>query len=159
MATAKLKLPPQVVRLVLLTLGIVGSYLVARYFLTPASFGQYGFYRGQALDEMASHPITYAGRAACEDCHYDECQKVLQFEHKTLSCEACHGAAQAHVENPDIKPAVLTYSHCVRCHEANPSRPAWHKQIDSRDHYTGEPCVSCHVPHAPTEVPEEPPAP
>ena len=52
MAAAKPKLPPQIVRLVLLTVGIVGSYLVARYFLTPSSFGQYGFYRGQALEEV-----------------------------------------------------------------------------------------------------------
>ena len=36
------RMPPQIVRLVLLTIAIVGSYLVARYFLTPPSFGQYG---------------------------------------------------------------------------------------------------------------------
>jgi len=153
------KLPPQIVRLVLLTIGIVTTYLVARYFLTPPSFGEYGFYRGAALEEAASHPLVFAGRSACQECHAEEYDMLLANGHRTLSCEACHGPGQAHVEDPDIKPAVLTYSHCVRCHAANPSRPAWQKQIDPRDHYTGDTCVSCHVPHAPAEVPEEPEAP
>lgn len=151
-----LRMPPQIIRLVLLTIGIVGTYMVAKYFLTPPSFGQYGFYRGDALVEHASHPVTFAGKKACEECHSEEYAKLTQFEHKTLSCEGCHGAGQAHVEDPDVKLAVLTYSHCVRCHQANPSRPAWHAQIDPKDHYTGETCTSCHVPHAPSEVPEEP---
>jgi hypothetical protein len=152
-------MPPQIVRLVLLTIGIVGTYLVAKYFLTPPSFGEYGFYRGEALAEAASHPRSYAGKKACEECHSDEYQMLQTFGHKTLSCEGCHGAGQAHVDDPDVKLAVLTYSHCVRCHAFNPSRPTWHKQIDPKDHYTGETCISCHVPHAPSEVPEEPTTP
>lgn len=155
----KLRLPPQIVRLVLLTVGIVGSYLVARYFLTPSSFGRYGFYRGDALMELASHPPVFAGRKACEDCHFDEFEKLSKFGHKTLSCEACHGAGQAHVDNQDVEMAILNVSHCVRCHEANPSRPSWHKQVSLREHYPGEACTGCHVPHAPSEVPEEPKAP
>ena len=154
MASGKLKLPPQVVRLVLLTVAIVGSYLIARYFLTPASFGQYGFYRGDALDEIASHPLAFAGKESCEDCHYDEYEMLTRFEHKTLSCEGCHGAGQAHVDDPDIKLTILNISHCVRCHEYNPSRPEWHKQIDLREHYAGDACTDCHVPHAPSEIPE-----
>ena len=42
----RLNMPPQIVRLVLLTIGIVAAYLVARYILTPSSFGQYGFIAG-----------------------------------------------------------------------------------------------------------------
>jgi len=145
--------PPQVVRLVLLALGIVGSYLVARYFLTPTSFGEYGWYRGEALAEVASHPTVYAGKKACDECHSEVYQTVLKHEHKSLSCETCHGPGQAHADNPDVKMQVLTYSHCVRCHEANPSRPKWHKQIVSKTHYTGSKCTECHVPHAPLEVP------
>jgi hypothetical protein len=33
-------MPPQVLRLFLLAIGIVGSYFIARYFLTPPSFRQ-----------------------------------------------------------------------------------------------------------------------
>jgi len=146
-------LPPQIVRLVLLTVGIVGSYLVARGFLTPTTFGQYGWYRGDALMELASQPRVYAGMNACGECHLDQAQKLSKFTHKSLSCEVCHGPGQAHVEDFDKKLATLTHSHCLRCHEANPSRPKWHKQINSREHFPGEKCVECHQPHAPTEVP------
>lgn len=146
-------MPPQIVRLVLLTIGIVGSYLVARSFLTPASFGQYGWFRANAMGEIASLPRSYAGRKACAECHDDEQKKLAQKEHKTLSCEGCHGPALAHVDNPDVKPDILTFSHCTRCHEANPSRPKWHKQISSRTHYPGQKCTECHVPHQPSEVP------
>lgn len=149
----RFQMPPQIVRLVLLTIGIVGSYLLAKYFLTPPSFGQYGFYRGEALAEAASRPTVYAGKKACEECHSEELEQLAKFGHKGLSCEACHGAGQAHADDPDVKLAVLSYSHCVRCHEANPSRPKTHKQIDPKDHYVGDKCTECHVAHAPSEVP------
>jgi len=152
----RFKLPPQIVRLVLLTIGIVGSYLVARSFLTPHSFGQYGWYRGDALMERASLPRVYAGKLACDECHSEQVQKLAKFGHKTLACEVCHGPAQAHADFPDAKehqPDKQNTTACTRCHEANPSRPKWHKQINSRDHYAGQKCVECHVPHAPSEVP------
>lgn len=149
------KMPPQVLRIVLLAIGIVAAYSVARYFLTPASFGEYGWYRGAALAELATRDRVYAGKKACEECHSDEYQKLMKHEHKGLSCEACHGPGEAHVQNPDnpdVKMAVLHYSLCLRCHEANPSRPKWHKQIVSKNHYPGK-CTECHMPHSPSEVP------
>lgn len=36
-----MKMAPQIVRLLLLTIAIVGSYIVARAMLTPPSFGEY----------------------------------------------------------------------------------------------------------------------
>lgn len=147
------KMPPQVFRLILLVIGIVATYGIARYFLTPASFHQYGWFRGDALAEVASRPAVYAGKKACEECHSDQYQKLQKFEHKTLSCEGCHGAGQGHADNPDVKMEVLNFGHCVRCHEANPSRPKWHKQIVTKNHYPGSKCSECHVPHAPSEVP------
>ena len=149
------KMPPQLLRIFLLAVGIVAAYGVARYFLTPASFGQYGWYRGAALAEMATRDQVYAGKKACEECHSDEYQKLMKHEHKGLSCESCHGPGEAHVlnlDNPDVKMAELHYSLCLRCHEANPSRPKWHKQIVSKNHYTGK-CTECHASHSPSEVP------
>ena len=92
------KMPPQLFRIVLLAVGIVGAYSVARYFLTPPSFGEYGWYRGAALAELATRDRVYAGKQACEECHSDEYQKLIKHEHKSLSCEACHGPGEAHVE-------------------------------------------------------------
>jgi len=147
------KIPPQVIRLILLTVVIVATYLVARYYLTPTSFGRFGWYRADALGELASRPTVFAGKKACDECHSDHIQKLAKAEHKTLSYEACHGVAQAHVDNPDLKLEKLTFTHCVRCHEASPSRPKWLKQINSKDHYTGQRCTECHSPHQPNEVP------
>jgi hypothetical protein len=148
------QMPPQIFRLILLVIGIVVVYLTARYFLTPSSFREYGWYRGAALAELANRQPVFAGKKACEECHSDEFQKLLKDSHKTLSCEACHGAGEAHAENPDVKIDRSSVGACLRCHEANPSRPKWHKQIVSKTHYSGSSkCTECHVPHAPNEVP------
>jgi hypothetical protein len=149
----KFKVPPQIVRLLLLLVGIVSSYCIARAFLTPRTFGQYGWFRGVALDELRVNPVVFAGKKACEECHSDQVAKVAKFAHKNISCEACHGPRQEHAQDPDVKMEVKSFSHCLRCHEANPSRPKTHKQIVSKDHYTGSKCLECHLPHAPSEVP------
>ncbi len=149
----RLKIPPQILRLILLTIGIVGSYMVARAFLRPSSFGQYGWYRGDALEEIAARKPAFAGRQSCDECHSEVLQKVARFEHKTVSCESCHGPALAHGDNPDLKLARLTDADCMRCHESNVSRPKWLKQIALKDHFRGQRCVECHLPHQPNEVP------
>ena len=85
-----------------------------------------------------------------------ETEKLLKHVHKTLSCEACHGPSQAHVDDPENgrhKPDKLNAVACLRCHEANPSRPKWHKQITLKSHYVGQKCTECHSPHQPNEVP------
>jgi hypothetical protein len=149
----RFKLPPQILRLVLLTLAIVGSYLAARSFLTPLSFGQYGWYRGNALGEIAnSREPLFAGKQSCDECHSDILHKLAVDAHKTLSCEACHGVSREHGNNPDILPVKASGSHCIRCHEANLARPAWLKQIVVKDHY-GPKCTECHVPHQPSKTP------
>ncbi len=177
---SRFKIPPQILRLVLLTLGIVGSYFVARAFLTPASFGRYGWYRADALEEIAARTPVHAGRLACDECHSEIFPKLAKGSHKTISCETCHGVSRDHADNPDIKAGLIkdrmfsgeikpaataeigtngvpsagrfTGVHCIRCHEANPSRPAWFKQIVVKTHYSGK-CTECHLPHQPTEVP------
>ncbi len=146
-------MPPQILRLFLLLVGIVASYGLARYFLTPPTFGQYGWYRGVALAELRARPLVFAGRKDCEECHSDESAKLAKFAHKNVSCEACHGPRYEHAQDPDVKMTVVSFSHCLRCHEANPSRPKTHKQIVSKTHYSGSKCIECHVPHAPSEVP------
>ena len=136
----------------MLTLAIVGSYLVARSVLTPSSFGEYGWYRGDALAEIASRPPVFAGKQSCDECHSDILHEMAADAHKTLSCEDCHGVSREHTDNPDILPVKSTGSHCIRCHEANVARPAWLKQIVVKDHY-GPNCIECHVPHQPTKSP------
>jgi len=147
------KPPPQIVRILLLLVGIVSSYCVARAFLTPRTFGQYGWFRGAAIDELRARPLAFAGRKSCEECHDDEVKRLAKFSHKNLSCETCHGPRWENAQNPDVKVEVISFASCLRCHEANPSRPKTHKQIVPKDHYTGSKCIECHQPHAPSEVP------
>lgn len=146
-------LPPQILRLVLLTLAIIITYVVARYLLTPATFNQYGFYRGETLAEHASLTPVFAGRKACLECHEDIQETLFKGAHKTIGCESCHGVGTAHTENPDVQLVKIGDNGCLRCHEFRASRPAWLKQIDTKDHFRGDKCVECHVPHQPNEVP------
>ena len=146
------RLPPQIFRVVLLIFVIVVSFLVARTLLTPASFRDYGFYRGAALAEHREHQPVFAGKAACDECHSDILENLAKDFHKTLACEGCHGVALTHADNPESKVDIPQSRICLRCHEANPSRPAWFHQIIVKDHYASA-CIECHVPHQPSEVP------
>ena len=148
-----MRIPPQIFRLVLLTVGIVTSYSAARYFLTPPSFGQYGWFRGDALHLLQDRPRKYAGRKACDECHSEQVQKLAKAEHKTVSCESCHGVGLAHVDDPGVTLGRPTDGLCTRCHERDVGRPVWLHQINPKNHYNGQHCVECHVPHQPNEVP------
>ncbi|MFA6565003.1 MAG: multiheme c-type cytochrome [Verrucomicrobiia bacterium] len=141
-------------RLLLVTIAIVTTYFAARYFLVPPSFGQYGWYRADYLKEAAALPTTYAGAAACAECHDKVLAKLAKSKHKMVACESCHGAQGAHADDPSAKPAKITDgSFCVRCHAASPSRPEKFPQVNLAEHNAGTKCVECHSPHQPTEAP------
>jgi len=150
------KLPPQISRLVLLIFAIVVSYLVARTLLTPASFRDRGFYRGAALTELASFTPVFAGKKALGERYPEILKTLAKGDHKTLSCEGCHGVVdQQQLKDPQSKMIKPTATLCLRCHTDNPSRPAWFKQIVLKDHYSDK-CLECHLPHEPNETPPEP---
>jgi hypothetical protein len=156
-------MPPQISRLVLLTIAIVVGYGVARWILTPESFGQYGHYRGKALRELTVRPPTYAGQDACDECHAPVRELYAKSQHKPIACETCHGPCLDHAENSTLKNSTvktkpLTDSLCLGCHTRSSTRPAWLKQIEKKTHYDGA-CIECHLPHHPTEAPEAPKAP
>jgi hypothetical protein len=148
-------MPPQIVRLVLLSVGVVGSYAVARMVLLPPSFGKHGFYRGAALEEVAAAKPVFMDRKACEECHSEVIEQLAKWEHKAISCESCHGPSRAHAVNPDLltPKGKLKDSDCMHCHQSSPSRPSWLKQIEVSDHFRGDTCVGCHLPHQPNEAP------
>src|SRR5260370_33336536 len=98
------------------------------------------------MTELGAREPVFAGKKACEECHSDEMVKLLKHEHKSLSCEGCHGPGQAHSDNPDVKIDQQNYSPCDRCHEATPSRPNGHRQMVTKNHNTGATCPEGHGP-------------
>ena len=151
---SRFRIPPQIIRLLLVTAGILLSYYVARLFLIPESFGKYGWYRADVLQEYQTLPVTYGGAANCAECHTDVAEMKMKGGHKWIACESCHGPLAAHATDQSVMPKkMLDRNFCVRCHEQNPSRPAGLPQVVSAEHSQGLTCMDCHIPHIPAESP------
>jgi Cytochrome c7 and related cytochrome c len=125
-------------------------FLGVRRFVIPRSFGQYGHYRGNAIPEIASRPIHFAGHQACETCHTDVLDEMKGSKHAQVNCEACHGPLAKHADDPSVQPAKLdTAVLCVQCHAASAAKPKGFPQVVAADHSGGLPCETCHKPHDP----------
>ena len=152
-------MPPQLKTLLPLFAVFVVLFLVARHFLIPESFGKYGHYRANSLDEIAALPIHYAGKAVCIECHDTEAALLASDAHSVLSCEVCHGPNAKHADDPDYKQSIIkqgTREFCGRCHSLNPARKIEViNQIDIKEHHPEKTnCIDCHNPHAVWELKE-----
>jgi len=135
--------------------GII-AFAILRTLLVPNSFGEYGHYRGNAIAETAAQPLRFAGHQACEACHSDILEIKNAGKHAGVNCEACHGPASSHAEDPGAvqPPKLSTKILCTRCHEVNGARPKSFPQIVTKEHNAGDlPCETCHQPHSPLLVP------
>jgi len=130
-------------------------FLLVRAHFIPKSFGQYGHYRGDALSELSSKPVSFAGHQTCEECHSDVLEVKKAGKHAGVNCEACHGALAKHAEDPgSVVPQLPdTAVLCARCHEENIAKPKTFPQVVSKEHSGGEVCKTCHVPHSPLQQP------
>lgn len=147
----KTKLPQQVVSLAILFAILIVGLVVARIMLVPKSFGEYGHYRADAVDEIKTQKINYAGAVVCSECHDDIVELKSRSNHRNVACEACHGPAAGHVEAPDevIPVAPRGRGYCPLCHGFDPSRPTGFPQIITELHNPGKACMTCHNPHDP----------
>ena len=129
----------------------IALFLIARIIFVPKSFGQYGHYRGAALQEIAAKPIMFAGHGACESCHTDVQETKSKGVHAHVACESCHGPLAKHADDPTAlqPPKMDAAVLCVRCHEANKAKPKAFPQVVSADHSGGVVCNTCHQPHSP----------
>ncbi|MBI4892579.1 MAG: hypothetical protein HY821_18285 [Acidobacteria bacterium] len=129
----------------------LGLFAVARKAVIPPSFGQYGHYRAGALDDIRRKPVHFAGQETCVMCHTEQQTARNAGPHRSISCEACHGPAASHADEPGkLKPAKPEIAAlCTRCHEASAAKPAWFKQVSSVTHNAGTSCEVCHQPHSP----------
>jgi hypothetical protein len=132
--------------------GIVGvAFIGARHYLIPPTFGELGHYRAAAVKTIASHPVKYAGRVECADCHKEVVAVARLGNHRGVSCEVCHGPAAAHAEagGDSATKVVQPRQFCPVCHAYNASRPTGFPQIDAVEHNPLKVCTKCHNPHAP----------
>jgi hypothetical protein len=148
----KFYIPPQLTRLALAFAIFISLFLLLRHFLVPASFGQYGHYRGASLEENASKEINYAGQLACFDCHQDIEDMKSQDVHKGIHCETCHGPGQKHALSSEagdiLKPSGREF--CGRCHNKIAGKPNdVITQVDLSKHNPDKNCIECHNPHEP----------
>lgn len=139
------------IRLAAVLVAALLVFAFVRAEVVPASFGQYGHYRGDSLAENRNKKIAYAGRAACATCHEEVLTVLTKTRHAAIGCETCHGPRAHHTEDPTITKGALPVASklCVHCHEANPARPQAFRQVNSKEHSGGESCNTCHQAHAP----------
>ncbi|MBI4700890.1 MAG: hypothetical protein HY744_06955 [Deltaproteobacteria bacterium] len=151
-------------RLVLVLLLLGAGALVARAALVPRSYGQFGFYRGEAAREAMAPLPLHRQQQICAGCHADQVRRHDKDVHGGVECEACHGPGADHVESfarhglfrpPEIF-VPKTKGPCLWCHRRLGARPSSFPQIDPGEHYgflgvqdeaTG--CMRCHDPHEP----------
>jgi hypothetical protein len=127
------------------------AFVLLRAAVVPHSFGQYGHYRGAAINEIASRPVVLAGHETCEGCHTDVVDQKKLGKHVVVACEACHGAQAKHAGDPSsVQPKKVDAAVvCARCHEANSAKPKSFPQVATADHSGGIACDTCHQPHRP----------
>ena len=138
-------MPPQIKRLALISAVFIGLFFVARYFLVPKSFGEFGHYRGLSLVENQAVTPKYAGEKACADCHQDMTDLKKLGPHQSLSCETCHGPGLLHINSSDtIIPMAVpkTRDFCLTCHAKNAARTSGNiVQINTKEHNPGQKCI------------------
>ena len=129
-------MPQQVPRLLAVFLLAAAGLIAARSILIPDTFGDLGHYRAAAIDSVIAHEKKYAGHQECALCHASIAEERRASNHRGVRCEVCHGPAADHVAAPmNVKPdAPRERGFCILCHEFNPSRPKWHKQIEIAHH-------------------------
>ncbi len=151
MRVSQFKDAEHLVRLAVACAIVFAVFLLLRAHFIPRSFGEYGHYRGNALAELSSKPISYAGHQSCEDCHADVLEVKKVGRHAGVNCEACHGPLAKHAADPvSVVPQLPdTAVLCARCHEENLAKPKAFPQVVSKQHSGGVVCKHCHLPHSP----------
>jgi len=138
-------------RLALLFAGGFVLFLIVRALLVPEGFGELGHFRPGALEDNRVHPVSFAGAAACLDCHPDVGEEKATGAHARVRCEACHWTMGDHATDPITHPAEKpdSLALCERCHIENVAKPAGFPQVDPEEHRMGMSCTDCHESHRP----------
>jgi cytochrome c553 len=153
------KMPKHIVRLLLL-LGLFSLLAyAAKVYLTDPSYYRYGYFRADAVPELAAGTPIFKGSANCRECHEERNADWSVDVHKTVQCEVCHGTREECPDNERTRIPADTIKLCSTCHEAMPARPASQPQIVVAEHPVADgeimQCIECHDPHTPGPVVRE----
>jgi len=152
--------------IILITVTILvmaGAGLLLKAQLIPDSFGLYGPYRGDAIDEEAQRDLRHGTSASCFGCHPYEATIHLEGDHQTISCEFCHSTYADHIANGKkirtlpVKKGTEITTLCLRCHnrEIKARSTVVIKTVGMPDHLAKQnvkithTCNQCHHVHAP----------
>jgi DmsE family decaheme c-type cytochrome len=107
-------------------------------------------------------PTGFVGQQMCETCHADVAQKFASNPHsqlalmhvgKGVTCESCHGAGQAHTEDPANPVKIFRFdsaspkqvdSKCLTCHAG--AHPNFERSPHAKAAVS---CLGCHSVHEP----------
>lgn len=140
-------------RIGVILISVLVLFAFAKEMAIPASFGEYGRYRGDSIGETAAKAPSFAGSSKdCGECHRDIYSYVSEAEHKGLDCQSCHGPAAKHVQKPSaLSPKVIGNEElCAACHRKIAGRvDGLIATVKPMMHSGGVDCVRCHDPHRP----------
>jgi hypothetical protein len=150
-------MPKLIFRLFLSFVLFVGIFILVQKLLTPNSFGKYGHYRADAIDDNRTGVSYYKGEEKCTSCHQEIFDLKFSDLHSEVSCESCHTPKIDVNTNCETMPPIVKGSleFCGICHEINPGRlKKGVPQLDFVEHKEGQNCIECHNAHAPWELTE-----
>lgn len=159
----KAKYNAHVIRIVVILLAAAVVGIIARKMFIPGSFGEYGHYRGGAIQDEMNRPLKHGTNESCLSCHAHIKEMHLGGVHRTVSCEFCHGPYADHVKD-GVKYAALPVKKgeeiktlCLRCHNqiirARPKESIkmieMPKHLQEKNVRLDHACDQCHNVHAP----------
>ena len=149
-------LPKHVTRLLMLLVAAAAVAFALKVYLTDPSYYRFGYYRADAVPELAEGTLRYLGSTSCLECHEERSAVWPVSAHKTVQCEVCHGTTEECPVKEGSRIPTDTIGLCLTCHAKMPARPGSHPQIVADEHPLADgeimPCLECHDPHAPGPV-------
>jgi hypothetical protein len=148
-------MPKLIFRLFFSFVVFVSLFIIVQRFLKPDSFGKYGHYRANSIEDNQISTLYYKGEEKCTSCHQDVYDLKYADLHSEVSCESCHPPKIDANTECEVMPPIIKGSieFCGQCHTFNKGRvKKGVPQLELNDHYKGENCIDCHNPHAPWEL-------
>lgn len=152
-------------RAILILIAVLVAGTVTRHFMIPASFGQAGPYRYDALQDLRAKAPVHGSQTACQSCHTDVWETNLSGKHASVSCEVCHAPVTFHADGEQKiadMPSNREANLCADCHETLAAKPDDMPQVNLMEHLISleaapedgiiqeGTCLVCHDVHNPS---------